>query len=138
MRHCMHMDLSGNRQRKRRLHPERKNIYKYKKGRMTPVRQRVQKIIARRGYAPGGRRRNGCSRRVTVNGETARPGDQADPDTDCIAVDGKPLSGSKEKVYLMLHKPRGYVTTLSDEFGAQDCCGANRELRRAGVSCGTT
>ena len=55
--------------------------------------------------------------RVTVNGDTARPGDQADPGTDCIAVDGKPLSGSKEKVYLMLHKPRGYVTTLSDEFG---------------------
>ncbi len=31
-----------------------------------------------------------------VNGDTARPGDQADPDTDCIAVDGKLLSGSKE------------------------------------------
>ena len=68
--------------------------------------------------------------RVTVNGDTARPGDQADPDTDCIAVDGKPLSGSKEKVYLMLHKPRGYVTTLSDEFGRRtaaeliESCGA--------------
>lgn len=76
--------------------------------------------------------------RVTVNGDTARPGDQADPDTDCIAVDGKPLSGSKEKVYLMLHKPRGYVTNPFRRVWAQDCCGANRELRRAGVSCGTT
>ena len=103
------------------------------------MRQRVQKIIAQAGL---------CSRRtaeewmlcgrVTVNGDTVRPGDQADPDTDCIAVDGKPLSGSKEKVYLMLHKPRGYVTTLSDEFWAQDSCRANRELRCAGVSCGTT
>ena len=55
--------------------------------------------------------------RVTVNGAAARPGDQADPDTDCIAVDGKPLAGREKKVYLMLHKPRGYVTTLSDEFG---------------------
>ena len=82
------------------------------------MRQRVQKIIAQVGL---------CSRRtaeewmlcgrVTVNGAAARPGDQADPDTDCIAVDGKPLAGREKKVYLMLHKPRGYVTTLSDEFG---------------------
>ena len=55
--------------------------------------------------------------RVTVNGTAARPGAQADPDTDCILVDGKPLRGREENVYLMLHKPRGYVTTLSDEFG---------------------
>lgn len=55
--------------------------------------------------------------RVTVNGAAARPGAQADPDTDCILVDGKPLRGREENVYLMLHKPRGYVTTLSDEFG---------------------
>ena len=85
---------------------------------MTPVRQRVQKIIAQAGL---------CSRRtaeewmlcgrVTVNGTAARPGAQADPDTDCILVDGKPLRGREENVYLMLHKPRGYVTTLSDEFG---------------------
>ena len=82
------------------------------------MRQRVQKIIAQAGL---------CSRRtaeewmlcgrVTVNGAAARPGDQADPDTDCIAVDGKLLGGSERKIYLMLHKPRGYVTTLSDEFG---------------------
>ena len=55
--------------------------------------------------------------RVTVNGTAARPGAQADPDTDCILVDGKPLRGREENAYLMLHKPRGYVTTLSDEFG---------------------
>ncbi|MCI6613452.1 MAG: rRNA pseudouridine synthase [Clostridiales bacterium] len=82
------------------------------------MRQRVQKIIAQAGL---------CSRRtaeewmlcgrVTVNGTAARPGAQADPDTDCILVDGKPLRGREENVYLMLHKPRGYVTTLSDEFG---------------------
>ena len=78
----------------------------------------MQKIIAQAGL---------CSRRtaeewmlcgrVTVNGTAARPGAQADPDTDCILVDGKPLGGREENVYLMLHKPRGYVTTLSDEFG---------------------
>lgn len=96
---------------------------------MTPVRQRVQKIVAQAGL---------CSRRtaeewmlcgrVTVNGVAVRPGDQADPDVDCVLVDGKPLERTEEKVYLMLHKPRGYVTTLSDEFGrktaaelVQDC-----------------
>lgn len=82
------------------------------------MRQRVQKIIAQAGL---------CSRRtaeewmlcgrVTVNGQTVRPGEQADPDTDCVAVDGKPVAAEERKVYLMLHKPRGYVTTLSDEFG---------------------
>ena len=80
--------------------------------------ERLQKLMARSGL---------CSRRtaeewmlcgrVTVDGTAARPGAQADPDTDCILVDGKPLRGREENVYLMLHKPRGYVTTLSDEFG---------------------
>lgn len=55
--------------------------------------------------------------RVTVNGLPARPGDQADPECDRIEVDGKPLAGGGEMVYLMLHKPRGYLTTLKDEYG---------------------
>ena len=53
--------------------------------------------------------------RVTVNGVPVSLGDKADRDLDCIAVDGRPLAGEPEKVYLMLNKPRGYVTTLSDE-----------------------
>ena len=82
------------------------------------MRQRVQKLMAQAGL---------CSRRtaeqwmldgrVTVNGLPARPGEQADPEYDCIEVDGKPLTGDGEKVYLMLNKPRGYVTTLKDELG---------------------
>ena len=82
------------------------------------MRQRVQKLMAQAGL---------CSRRtaeqwmldgrVTVNGLPARPGEQADPECDCIEVDGKPLTGDGEKVYLMLNKPRGYVTTLKDELG---------------------
>ncbi len=80
--------------------------------------QRVQKIIAAAGL---------CSRRtaeewmldgrVTVNGLPARPGAQADPETDRIEVDGRPLAPEPEKVYLMLNKPRGYVTTMDDERG---------------------
>ncbi len=54
---------------------------------------------------------------MTVNGTEAHLGDTADPDTDVILVDGKPLPERDGFVYLMLHKPRGYVTTLSDEKG---------------------
>ena len=52
-----------------------------------------------------------------MNGETAFIGQKADPDSDRITVDGKPLSREGEKRYLMLNKPRGYVCTLSDEKG---------------------
>ena len=39
------------------------------------------------------------------------------PGTDDIRVDGVPLGREPEAVYLMLNKPRGYVTTVSDERG---------------------
>ena len=55
--------------------------------------------------------------RVTVNGHRIALGDRADPDTDIIAVDGRAVNARARKVYLMLHKPRGFVTTLSDERG---------------------
>ena len=55
--------------------------------------------------------------RVTVNGLTAELGQTANPAVDVILVDGKPLTLSGRKVYIMLNKPRGYVTTLSDEQG---------------------
>lgn len=83
--------------------------------------ERLQKIIASRGV---------CSRRkaeeliaagkVTVNGVTASLGDSADGEQDDIRVEGKPLPGGAKKVYLMLNKPRGYVTTLSDERGRKN------------------
>ena len=47
---------------------------------------------------------------MCVNGETAFIGQKADPDSDRITVDGKPLSQKGEKRYLMLNKPRGYVS----------------------------
>ena len=80
--------------------------------------ERIQKLMAAAGL---------CSRRtaeewiaagrVIVNGRIARVGDKADPDRDTVLVDGSPLRGAAQHVYLMLHKPRGYVTTLSDERG---------------------
>lgn len=57
------------------------------------------------------------SGRVVLNGETAGLGDKADPAVDQILVDGKALAPGGQKLYIMLNKPRGVVTTLSDEKG---------------------
>ncbi len=56
------------------------------------------------------------------NGHIAELGERADPDKDVIELDGERLQSLPEKVYLMLHKPRGYVTTMSDEKGRRTVC----------------
>ena len=83
--------------------------------------ERLQKILSSRGVAS--RRASEeilLAGRVSVNGRIARLGEKADPETDEILLDGKPLPEVPENVYIMLHKPRGYVTTLSDEKGRQN------------------
>lgn len=77
---------------------------------------RLQKILADRGIASR-RKAEELIRagKVAVNGKTAQVGDKADPETDRITVNGKPLRGRSRPVYIMLHKPRGYITTMSDE-----------------------
>ena len=83
--------------------------------------ERLQKILSARGVCP--RRKAEAyilAGRVSVNGVTACLGDSADPDQDEICLDGKPLPSKSEYVYMMLHKPRGYVTTLSDEKGRKN------------------
>ena len=81
--------------------------------------ERLQKCIAQSGA---------CSRRqaeswiregrVTVNGESAVLGQSVDPAIDRICIDGRPLELSEsELVYIMLNKPRGYVSTVQDERG---------------------
>ena len=82
------------------------------------MEERLQKLLSAAGV---------CSRRtaeayitagrVTVNGKRAELGQRADPEKDEILVDGKPLAPKAEHIYLLLNKPRGYVTTLSDEHG---------------------
>ena len=54
--------------------------------------------------------------KVRVNGRIASLGDKVDPKRDKVTVRGKNVIPVTQKVYIMLHKPRGYVTTLSDEF----------------------
>ena len=53
--------------------------------------------------------------RVRVNGRVATLGDKVDPVRDRVTVGGRRVVSIKEKVYIMLNKPRGFVTTLSDE-----------------------
>lgn len=81
---------------------------------------RLQKIIADSGY---------CSRRqaealiadgkVKVNGHPAQLGQKAIPGKDIITIDGERLASPKKKqnIYLMLYKPRGYLTAMSDDRG---------------------
>lgn len=55
--------------------------------------------------------------RITVNGRTAELGQRADARRDAIAVDGAPLPDEAGSVYIMLNKPRGYITTMDDDRG---------------------
>lgn len=55
--------------------------------------------------------------RVKVNGITAAVGEKADLERDRVEVDGVTLTPPAAHTYIMLHKPRGFVTTLSDEKG---------------------
>ena len=78
--------------------------------------ERLQKILSAAGVASRRAAEKMIeSGRVTVNGITANLGDKADPVNDEIAVDGKIITKKDEHVYLMLNKPRGYITTVKDE-----------------------
>ena len=84
------------------------------------MEERLQKLISASGLTS----RRGAedwitAGRVTVNGRVAALGDKADLSRDQVLVDGRPLpqEENKQRTYLMLNKPRGYVSTLSDEKG---------------------
>ncbi len=77
---------------------------------------RVQKLLSEAGVASRREAEEWMREgRVLVNGKPAKPGDRADPEKDALRVDGRrvhPRSGSR--TYVLLNKPKGYVTTLSD------------------------
>lgn len=82
------------------------------------MEERLQKVLSARGVGSRRTMEQWIEQgRVCVNGRVAALGDKADPDRDEIKVDGVPLAPAQEHIYLMLNKPRGYVTTLSDERG---------------------
>ncbi len=79
---------------------------------------RVQKILAQAGAASRRKaERLILQGRVTVNGRPVKLGDSADPQKDVVALDGQRLRLENGKLYLALHKPRGFVTTMEDERG---------------------
>jgi pseudouridine synthase len=86
------------------------------------MEQRLQKLIAAAGVAS---RRHAeeliAAGRVTVNGEVIKElGTKADPEKDHIKVNGKlinPQLQSREKVYVLLNKPKGYLSSVSDPEG---------------------
>ena len=85
------------------------------------MEERLQKILSSCGVAS----RRAVEEwivagRVKVNGQVAQLGAKADLERDRIEVDGKLLKAKEERTYLMLNKPRGYVTTLSDEKGRKN------------------
>ncbi len=79
---------------------------------------RLQKILSERGIAS---RRKAeeliAGGHVKVNGRVASLGDKADDRRDVIHVRGKKLAAAAPPVYIALHKPRGYITTMQDEQG---------------------
>jgi len=81
------------------------------------LKERLQKYMAHTGLAS----RRVCEEmiragRVTVNGRRAVLGTVVDPTKDRILVDGKPIGRPERKRYLIVHKPKGYVTTARDQF----------------------
>lgn len=85
------------------------------------MRERLQKLLSARGVASRRQAEQMIAQgRVLVNGRPAALGDRADPAADEITVDGRRLPPAQSFVYIMLNKPRGVVTTLSDEKGRKN------------------
>lgn len=83
------------------------------------MQERLQKILAQAGISS---RREAelliAAGRVAVNGALiTEPGSKADPDRDIITLDGKPVKKEERKIYILLYKPAGYVTTIKDPDG---------------------
>jgi len=77
------------------------------------MENRLQKILAQAGYGS----RRSCEGlisdgHVSVNGVPASLGDKADPDRDQISVDGIPISSAEKIKYIMLHKPKGVISSV--------------------------
>ena len=81
---------------------------------------RIQKVLSDNGIMSRRKAEEAIQQgRITVNGHPAVPGNPVNPMRDVIAVDGVRvrLQKKKKNYYIMMHKPRGYVTTTSDEMG---------------------
>lgn len=85
---------------------------------MTDDRIRLQKYLSQ--CAVASRRKSEeliQAGKVKVNGRIAGLGDKINPKRDTVTVNGKKVVYSKKHYYIMLHKPRGFITTMEDEMG---------------------
>ena len=92
--------------------------------------ERLQKVIARAGIASR-RTAEGliAAGRVAVNGEVVtEPGTRVDPDRDSVSVDGRVVRATTCHRFILLDKPAGYLSTVTDPFG----------VRRSWISCVTS
>lgn len=85
------------------------------------MQERLQKLIAQAGIASRRQAEEMIrSGNVSVNGETAKLGAKADPETDHIKINGKLINsklGRRENVYILLYKPKGYLSSVADPEG---------------------
>lgn len=93
---------------------------------------RLQKLLSERGVASRRKAEELIEQgHVKVNGRPAKLGDKVDDRRDVIHVRGKKLGVAPKSVYIALHKPRGYITTMADEKGRK--C-VEELVRSVGVS----
>lgn len=84
---------------------------------MTDGKVRLQKYLAEAGVASRRKSEELIEQGlVRVNGQTASIGDKINPKKDTVTVRGKKIVKQKSHTYVMLHKPRGFITTMSDEM----------------------
>lgn len=91
--------------------------------------ERLQKYLAECGVAS--RRKSEeliAAGKVKVNGHVAQIGDKIDPRRDLVTVRGKKVRKTQRNYYILLHKPRGYVTTVSDELGRKTVMDLVRDI----------
>ena len=78
---------------------------------------RLQKFLAESGVASRRKSEELIEQgKVKVNGKLSMIGDKVDPKKDTITVNGKKIVKTKTFTYVVLHKPRGFITTMSDEM----------------------
>jgi len=92
--------------------------------------ERLQKVLSKAGVASRRHAEIMMSRgRVSVNGEIiTEMGHRINPETDIVAVDGSVVSLHTDALYVMLHKPRGVVSTMSDENGRPDLASYEKDI----------
>lgn len=85
---------------------------------MTDDRIRLQKYLSMCAVASRRKAEELIAQgKVKVNGKVAQIGDKISPKHDTVTVSGRKIVGSRKHYYIMLHKPRGYITTMDDEMG---------------------